>query len=95
MKNKAWFFLLIFLCGSRATVSAFAEGGEESPYGSELSNDQMETDRQNAIEAGETCKTDCAKEEMALCEAQLDVTIKAAYAACLKKVAPFCARKCD
>lgn len=98
MKNKAWFFLLILVFGSLATVSAFAFqpyaenfAGEDQ----EISNDEATTDRMDAVEAAETCADDCTKAETATCDATIDDLDKSGYRACLKRVEPFCERKCN
>lgn len=97
MKNKVWIFLLIILCGSAATLSAFAYY-PDSIGGSEISNDEMTTDKQNAVEAAEAaqvCETDCLKEETALCNAKHDVTNHLLINACLKKAPDLCEKRCN
>ncbi|MGZ3695129.1 MAG: hypothetical protein ACXWQO_13365 [Bdellovibrionota bacterium] len=98
MKNKAWFFLLILLCGSVATLSAFARSPDGENFSSneeEISNDQATRDKMDAVEAAETCKVDCTKEETRTCDAKVDMLIKADYHKCLKGVSALCDSKCD
>lgn len=98
MKNKAWFFLLVLLCGSAATVSAFAYSpeAENFPGGeTEISNDEATTIKMDAMEAVEVCKSDCVKEETSTCDALHDPTNHRILQKCLKKVPAFCERKCD
>jgi hypothetical protein len=98
MKNKAWFFLLILLCGSMATLSAFAFHDEPGGFpgaDQEVSNDEATRDREDAKVAQETCGNDCTKVETATCDAQLDILTKVGYRKCINAVPAYCARKCD
>ncbi|MGE3260629.1 MAG: hypothetical protein AB7K68_02510 [Bacteriovoracia bacterium] len=97
MKNKAWLFLLVLLCGSAATVSAFAYSEAENfPGGeTEISNDEATTIKMDAMEAVEVCQVDCVKEETATCNALHDPTNHRVLQKCLKKVPAFCERSCN
>jgi hypothetical protein len=97
MKYKVWFFLLVLLCGSAATLSAFAyDQTEVTAYGGELeiSSDQATKDKMDAVEAAETCKADCTKAETATCDANQGPNFKA-YRTCLRNIALFCERQCN
>ena len=98
MKNRAWIFVLVVICGSAAALSAFAHPADGEYYaanGEEISNDEAETVRQDAVEAVETCKSDCEKTETDICNAKYDSTNHLGSQACFKKIADHCEKQCN
>lgn len=97
MKNKVWFFLLIVLFGSAASLSVLANDDPSAFPGGEveISNDEATTDREHAREAVQTCSSDCRTEETKSCNDRRNITGQKGFHKCLSNVVSFCARKCD